>query len=111
MSEIDKLRQEAEELRSKIRVSRGCMNLNWGQVAKRFKLPSGWGGLATQSLHVHIQLQKEEPAYLYSLVAVEHTHTQNKYVHTMHTHKLVFRGEVSQCGWVSEVVTISVVVP
>lgn len=34
MSEIDKLRQEAEELRSKIRVSNVSMNSSGGLVAK-----------------------------------------------------------------------------
>jgi hypothetical protein len=65
MSEIDKLRQEAEELRSKIRVSRGCMNLNRVPLAiKRFKLPSGWGGSATTALH---QSQKIELAYVHTV--------------------------------------------
>lgn len=71
------------------------MNLNWEQVAKQFKLPSGWGGLTTQGLHVHIQLQKEELAYLYSLVAVKHT----QQMRTHHAHTQVDIQWGSQSVW------------
>ena len=85
MSEIDKLRQEAEELRSKIRVSRVSMNLSRGtsltvQVAK-------WVGRLDYTelacSYSTSKKKKKKPTYCYTgSVAVMQTYS-NKNVHTL----------------------------
>ena len=73
MSEIDKLRQEAEELRSKIRVSNISMNLSGDLVAK-------WVGRVDYT-GLACSYSKEELTYLYiSSIVVLNTHNMHTQV-------------------------------